>query len=56
MLSRYDSYIMDEVLPLIRNECGEDAKPLTTGAQSRSFARRKYVFQTLATIFAARSR
>jgi len=32
MLSRYDSYIVDEVLPLIRNECGDDAKPLTTGA------------------------
>jgi esterase/lipase superfamily enzyme len=32
MLSRYDRYIMEEVLPLIRNECGEDAKPLTTGA------------------------
>ncbi len=32
MLSRYDKYIMEEVLPLIRNECGEDAKPLTTGA------------------------
>ena len=23
---------MEEVLPLIRNECGDDAKPLTTGA------------------------
>ena len=32
MLSRYDSYIMQEVLPLIRNECGSDARPLTTGA------------------------
>jgi esterase/lipase superfamily enzyme len=32
MLSRYDRYIMEEVLPLIRNECGEDAKPLVTGA------------------------
>jgi esterase/lipase superfamily enzyme len=32
MLSRYDKYIMDEVLPLIRNECGQDAKPLVTGA------------------------
>ena len=32
MLSRYDSYITDEVLPLIRNECGPDARPLTTGA------------------------
>jgi esterase/lipase superfamily enzyme len=32
MLNRYDKYIMQEVLPLIRNECGQDAKPLTTGA------------------------
>ena len=32
MLSRYDNYIMGEVLPLIRNECGQDAMPLTTGA------------------------
>src|SRR6478672_7290303 len=32
MLTRYDRYVTDEVLPLIRNECGEDARPLTTGA------------------------
>lgn len=32
LLKRYDRYIMEEVLPLIRNECGEDANPLTTGA------------------------
>ena len=32
MLTRYDHYVVDEVLPLIRNECGQDAKPLTTGA------------------------
>lgn len=32
LLTRYDRYIMEEVLPLIRNECGQDAKPLTTGA------------------------
>lgn len=32
MLSRYDKYITDEVLPLIRNECGQDACPLVTGA------------------------
>ncbi len=37
MLARYDTYIMDEVLPLIRNECGEDAKPLTTGASLGAF-------------------
>jgi esterase/lipase superfamily enzyme len=30
LLTRYDRYITDEVLPLIRNEAGE--RPLTTGA------------------------
>ena len=37
MLSRYDRYIMEEVLPLIRNECGQDARPLTTGASLGAF-------------------
>src|SRR5215207_2672884 len=37
MLERYDKYIMDEVLPLIRNECDDDAKPLTTGASLGAF-------------------
>src|SRR3982751_3259641 len=32
MLTRYDKYVTDEVLPLIRNECGQDARPLVTGA------------------------
>lgn len=32
VLTRYDKYVMDEVMPLIRNECGEDVRPLTTGA------------------------
>ncbi len=32
MLARYDKYVQEEVLPLIRNECGDQAKPLTTGA------------------------
>ena len=32
LLTRYDRYIMEEVMPLIRDECGQDAKPLTTGA------------------------
>src|SRR6266513_6889 len=32
LLTRYDRYIVDEVLPLIRNEAGEDARPITTGA------------------------
>jgi esterase/lipase superfamily enzyme len=37
MLTRYDHYIMEEVLPLIRNECGADAQPLTTGASLGAF-------------------
>ncbi len=37
LLTRYDRYIMDEVLPLIRNECGGDAKPMTTGASLGAF-------------------
>ncbi len=37
MLSRYDNYIVEEVVPLIRNECGDDAKPLTTGASLGAF-------------------
>lgn len=37
LLSRYDSYIIHEVLPLIRNECGQDARPLTTGASLGAF-------------------
>lgn len=31
LLARYDRYITDEVLPLIRNEAG-DRRPMTTGA------------------------
>jgi len=37
LLSRYDRYIMEEVLPLIRNECGQTARPLTTGASLGAF-------------------
>lgn len=37
LLTRYDHYIMDEVLPLIRNECGQGARPLTTGASLGAF-------------------
>lgn len=37
LLSRYDRYVMEEVLPLIRNECGPDARPLTTGASLGAF-------------------
>ncbi len=32
LLTRYDRYIVDEVLPLIRNDNGSDARPITTGA------------------------
>jgi esterase/lipase superfamily enzyme len=37
MLSRYDRYVIDEVLPLIKNECGDDSRPLTTGASLGAF-------------------
>lgn len=37
LLTRYDRYITEEVLPLIRDECGSDAKPLTTGASLGAF-------------------
>jgi len=37
LLTRYDRYILDEVLPLIRNECGSDARPITTGASLGAF-------------------
>jgi len=37
LLTRYDRYIVDEVLPLIRNDAGQDARPLTTGASLGAF-------------------
>src|SRR5438309_7835718 len=37
LLTRYDRYIVDEVLPLIRNENGADAQPITTGASLGAF-------------------
>ncbi|MEJ7698929.1 MAG: alpha/beta hydrolase-fold protein [Pyrinomonadaceae bacterium] len=37
LLTRYDRYVSEEVLPLIRNECGQEAKPLTTGASLGAF-------------------
>ena len=37
LLTRYDRYIVDEVLPLIRNENGSDARPITTGASLGAF-------------------
>jgi esterase/lipase superfamily enzyme len=37
LLTRYDRYIMEEVMPLIRDECGQDARPLTTGASLGAF-------------------
>ena len=45
MLSRYDNYIMDEVMPLIRNECGDDATPLTTGASLGAFLAANFYFK-----------
>jgi esterase/lipase superfamily enzyme len=37
LLTKFDRYITDEVLPLIRKEAGEDARPLTTGASLGAF-------------------
>ena len=37
LLTQFDRYITDEVLPLIRNECGDEARPLTTGASLGAF-------------------
>jgi len=37
LLTRFDRYITEEVLPLIRNEAGEGARPLTTGASLGAF-------------------
>ncbi len=38
LLTQFDRYITDEVLPLIRNECGgDDGRPLTTGASLGAF-------------------
>ena len=45
LLTRYDRYVCDEVLPLIKNECGQDARPLTTGASMGAY-RRQHLFQT----------
>ena len=37
LLTRYDRYILEEVLPLIRNDAGQDARPITTGASLGAF-------------------
>jgi len=38
LLTRFDRYITDEVLPLIRKDSGsDDARPLTTGASLGAF-------------------
>lgn len=38
LLTRYDRYITDEVLPLIRRDCGDgNGRPLTTGASLGAF-------------------
>lgn len=38
LLSRYDRYVTDEVLPLIRNDTGDPrARPITTGASLGAF-------------------
>jgi len=37
LLTRYDRYILEEVLPLIRNDAGANARPITTGASLGAF-------------------
>ncbi len=37
LLTRYDRYITDEVLPLIRQDSGQNSRPLTTGASLGAF-------------------
>ena len=37
LLTQYDHYLTEEVLPLIRKECGDGARPLTTGASLGAF-------------------
>ncbi|MFN2530060.1 MAG: esterase family protein [Pyrinomonadaceae bacterium] len=37
LLSRYDRYLTEEVLPLIRRDAGDAARPLTTGASLGAF-------------------
>src|ERR1044072_166166 len=39
LLTRYDRYIIDEVLPLIRKDCGDgENRPLTPGASLGAFS------------------
>ena len=37
LLMRFDRYLVEEVLPLIRQEAGADARPITTGASLGAF-------------------
>lgn len=37
LLTRYDRYVVDEVLPLIRKENGDESRPITTGASLGAF-------------------
>ncbi len=37
LLTRFDRYVVEEVLPFIRKDAGEDARPLTTGASLGAF-------------------
>src|SRR5687767_15382917 len=37
LLARFDRYLVEEVLPLIRQEAGDDARPITTGASLGAF-------------------
>lgn len=37
LLTQFDRYLVDEVLPLIRKDAGDDARPVTTGASLGAF-------------------
>ncbi len=37
LLAQFDRYVVDEVLPMIRKDAGDDAQPLTTGASLGAF-------------------
>jgi esterase/lipase superfamily enzyme len=45
MLTRFDRYVTDEVLPLIRNECGPARDAAHHGCEPRRTSGREYLFQ-----------
>ncbi len=46
LLTRYDRYIMEEVMPLIRDECGQDARTFNNRREFGRVSRGKLLFQT----------